>query len=1011
MALAVVLAVLQLSPEQLTVISLGVSAERWQLSAYLFMASWCLLWLLPYGYRLFFSPSGLASSSEVSASNQPLHHTQPLKKFSSQLASFLHTSQPIYALMMMSVFWLAIMMNSVAQRMVAIEQSVPRVISVEANVTPLGVSDRRLAFESDQQQVLKQGYRQLVTLHDIKPYTRQNNSALATQAEQNITTNTSQANTETNKTKSGTPAKQQLQHNPLSVDTSQLEHTLSITASTATNHSTNDQLPTTMTVMLSGYKPPLMALNDFAPDEQLRMQLQLSPIELLEDDSEGEFDEYRWLSSRHATAKAKVLSAEFDSKQKQQSTLRLWIDSKRFGLREHFIKLTENQQQVSSNDQLQHRTIPTTADAIAVTLSLLTGDRSLISNQITELYRFAGISHLLAISGTHVLFLAMLCAGLVTGLLTHFAPGFYRVVPRWQCAFVISVIAAFGYALFAGFDVPALRTACMLLVVGVLRYVLASASIFKVLLVLAVAMVWADIFVLWQAGFWLSFIAVAVLVIYSQRWEKDERLRPQQQQSDNVDSSKLSQVWQGIKQAVWGVFKLQLWMSLALLPISLWLFGQVSLWGFVVNLFAIGLFGWVIVPINLLAGVLHAALPNYPHISDSLWSGLFWLLQQLHSGLFALQSTWQQTGWIYASPSLVLLLLITLAAIPWILPKGILSRLLSLPPLLVIATMAIYQMQQQQNLLHIQVLTPPKQVKSAPLSATLIWHQQQSWLLLSAYPQTGYAKAKSNNNTKQGSFNTKPQALWDLQQQQQLTQSLYDQIKQQQIGHLTGVIVQTATPQLVTMVAQLRQMLPISYYWQAGLSANSSYVESKLASSGMTAQGCHVGLSWQSNIDHDYSSDSAKPREAQTKQGFMITAVTGWDEVQSESVWGCAIDLTTDAALDLPKSVRLATIDAAEAVNSGVAKAGQPQQFLFYSSAKPALGQLWNLMCEGDADIANKQTARHHWLSTSQASIDKQLVSNRQPLSWHILDESILPATLKQKQTHLYWQQQPLSVK
>ncbi|WP_156819180.1 ComEC/Rec2 family competence protein [Psychrobacter lutiphocae] len=1040
MALAIVLAVLQLTPMQLTAISLGVSGERWQLAAYWLLAGWVLLWLLPYAFRWL----------DKRRFSQPLSSQQRSRKLLFGL----------YRLAMLAIFWLAVLINSTAQRMVAIEQSVRKVLFVEANVRPVGLSDRRLAFESDtsSKPKLQQGYRQLVTLSDIQPYTEQKNSTELTK----VTAKNSA---------SSRVDKQQRQHNPLAVDTSALKTKLA-SDGTRQKHSIADyQLPATMTVMLSAYQAQLMALNDFASDQQLKMQLQLSPVELLDKNSEDEFDEYRWLSSRHATAKAKVLAVDFDSLQQRPSSLQLWIDRQRFELRQHFLQLLEaptthiaqnnasqkgnasqsslefsytNQKILDKDSQQRHTQMAVAidtadTDAVAVTLSLLTGDRSLISPQMTDLYRFAGISHLLAISGTHVLFLAMLCAGLVTMLITRFAPSFYQLVPRWQCAFVISVIAAFGYALFAGFDVPAVRTACMLLVVGVLRYLLASASVFKVLLLLAVAMVWVDIFVLWQAGFWLSFIAVAVLVVYSLRWEQGG------QQPLVTPSRESLLIWERLRRAAFDLFKLQLWMSIALLPVSLWLFGQVSLWGFVVNLFAIGLFGWVIVPINLLAGVLYAAFPNHPQVADKLWSALFWLLDSLHHTLFALQHSWQQAGWIYAKPSLVVLLLLLLASLPWILPKGIFSRLLSVPPLLVIAVLGITHIQQRQNMLHIQVITPVKQDKKTPLSAALVWYQQQAWLLLSAYPKTT-SYPKTSNQPKPTSFitssldqvsaynqnenqnkNTSPQALWSAQQQQILIQSLYDQIKQQQVNHLTGIIVQTATPQMASMVAQFTQLMPVSYYWQAGLIDNRPYVETQLAGSAMTAQSCHFGRRWQAG------------------EAFKLSVETGWDEVASASVWDCAIGLTTSAEVQLPASMQLAIATTAntkmattaggrqvESIESVESIEHKPQQFLFYSSNQPQLADLWQLMCAADVATTNasarsptvtdtatstassastalpnnvEQLPRRHWLISSQASIDKALVTSRQPLSWHILDSQQLPANLKLKETQLYWQQ------
>lgn len=456
----------------------------------------------------------------------------------------------------------------------------------------MGLSDKRLAVEEGE---VLQGYRQLVQLSDIQLDSLQDNKSVA--------------------------------------DLSGLS-----------------KLPVTMKVMLQSYQNKDRDLNQLAPNQQLRMKLALQPLELKDKTNADEYDEYRWLSSRHATAKAFIVETHYSSiKLATELTLQQKIDVMRYKFREHFLQLMLQRSQRASEANSQ---IKNSQDEVAVTLSLLTGDRSLISDDMTALYQFGGISHLLAISGTHVLFLSLLCATLVTGLINRFRPSIYYWLPRWQCAFIIAAITAFGYALFAGFDVPALRTACMLLLVGVMRYFLAVPAIFKMLLVLAVAMAWADVFVLWQAGFWLSFVAVAVLVAYSQRWQRVDR-----QPAGLADKA---------KQQLIALFKIQLWMSVALLPISLWLFGKVSLWGFMINLFAIGLFGSIIVPINLLASVLFVMSPTNA-LSAALWSLLFWILDQLHKLLQLLQQTFQQSGWLYSEMSLPVMGLLLLMALPWML--------------------------------------------------------------------------------------------------------------------------------------------------------------------------------------------------------------------------------------------------------------------------------------------------------------------------------------------------------
>lgn len=68
----------------------------------------------------------------------------------------------------------------------------------------------------------------------------------------------------------------------------------------------------------------------------------------------------------------------------------------------------------------------------------------------------------------------------------------YRYVPRWQVRWWVMIAAAFIYALFTGFDVPAARTAWMLFAIGLVRLTLLPVSTMRVLFALAVLMAWLD---------------------------------------------------------------------------------------------------------------------------------------------------------------------------------------------------------------------------------------------------------------------------------------------------------------------------------------------------------------------------------------------------------------------------------------------------------------------------------------------------------------------------------------
>jgi competence protein ComEC len=151
-------------------------------------------------------------------------------------------------------------------------------------------------------------------------------------------------------------------------------------------------------------------------------------------------------------------------------------------------------------------------------------------------------------------------------------------VPTLKAAAVAGFVAAFGYALLAGFAVPAQRTVLMILVVAaaVLRGVELAPST-----VLALALFVVTLFDPWAVtapGFWLSFGAVAVILYVT----SGQIRRPH---------------WL----AAWG--RVQWAVTLGLVPLLLALFQQVSVASPVANAVAIPVVSFVVVPLTLLGCV------------------------------------------------------------------------------------------------------------------------------------------------------------------------------------------------------------------------------------------------------------------------------------------------------------------------------------------------------------------------------------------------------------------------
>ena len=214
----------------------------------------------------------------------------------------------------------------------------------------------------------------------------------------------------------------------------------------------------------------------------------------------------------------------------------------------------------------------------ALLQALSVGDTRGLSDADWDLMRASGITHLIAISGLHVTLLATLGAGFAYGFCWLF-PNITRYLPRPQLCAAVGLLCATGYALLAGFGVPAQRTLLMLaaLLLGILLKRVQSLWQGFALALLAVLLV--DPLVVLSPGAWLSFSAVALLIIvFGQRFPR-------------------LGWWRELVAA-------QLLMTLGLLPLSLVFFGQAALAAPVANLVAVPLVSLVIVPLVLAATVL-----------------------------------------------------------------------------------------------------------------------------------------------------------------------------------------------------------------------------------------------------------------------------------------------------------------------------------------------------------------------------------------------------------------------
>lgn len=189
----------------------------------------------------------------------------------------------------------------------------------------------------------------------------------------------------------------------------------------------------------------------------------------------------------------------------------------------------------------------------------------------------------------------------------RWSPALCLAVPAASAAAWGGLLLAAAYALFSGWGVPAQRTVWMLAAVVLLRQSGKRWPWPQVWLLAMAVVVALDPWALLQAGFWLSFVAVGVLFATDSGAEYDRSTMDTGQiDSQASGMTPMLPVWLGAAAAsVVRVAREQWVVTLALTPLSLLLFNQVSLVGLLANGLAIPWVTLLVTPLTML-GVLWA---------------------------------------------------------------------------------------------------------------------------------------------------------------------------------------------------------------------------------------------------------------------------------------------------------------------------------------------------------------------------------------------------------------------
>ncbi|MEK7344705.1 MAG: DNA internalization-related competence protein ComEC/Rec2 [Pseudomonadota bacterium] len=325
------------------------------------------------------------------------------------------------------------------------------------------------------------------------------------------------------------------------------------------------------------------------------------------------------------------------------------------------------------------------AQLAGVVAALVVGDQAAIDRSDWDVFRATGVAHLMSISGLHVTMFAWLASLLVAWGWRRSALWGFAGALRWPAAQVgalAGLVLAGFYALFSGWGVPAQRTLGMLLVATWLG--LSARHWHKALvwsLTGAVVLTW-DPWALLQPGFWLSFVAVGVLMA-SQGQGTPHRTARLAEQARDLPQRGTNVVLKGFWHRggarhfpIWGLAWLrsagrllreQATVTLALAPLTLLFFGQVSVVGLLANLVAIPWVTMVVTPLAMLGVVWSGA-----------WVWASWALQPLAQFL-AWLAAWPMASVSTAVPPLGLVLLALAGAVGCVLRLPLSWKLLCLP--------------------------------------------------------------------------------------------------------------------------------------------------------------------------------------------------------------------------------------------------------------------------------------------------------------------------------------------
>lgn len=296
----------------------------------------------------------------------------------------------------------------------------------------------------------------------------------------------------------------------------------------------------------------------------------------------GGFDHEAWLLERGIRATGSVVGLPQPSSE-CASSARAWLDAMRSAVRDHLRAALRGKPYEG------------------VVVALAVGDQDAIPASQWTLFRQTGTSHLFSVSGLHITLFSALVFIAIAGVWRLF-PGLNLRIPARTAGTLLGFVAAAAYTALSGFGIPAQRTLLMLFGAACVALIDRMPTPSRLLTGALAIVVLIDPWAAHAPGFWLSFGAVAALL-----FANAGRLRP-------------LPAWMAWVKTQWAV-------TLALAPLLLSLFQELSLVSPLANVVAIPLISLIAVPLSLLAAL--TPMPSIATLAHAVVAGVMWVLEAL----------------------------------------------------------------------------------------------------------------------------------------------------------------------------------------------------------------------------------------------------------------------------------------------------------------------------------------------------------------------------------------------